>query len=143
MNKMKNLLNNDDRRIIKLSFLVVLIITFIVILTSIFLCVFGHISVLHTIWSAISPLLGYLSSVICYVKIVITTKKAISRLSERASKKFIFNNITNVIIYLIVLGLCGYIFWPSIFLAFTGIVCLKIIIIVLYGKYSKKVGDKK
>ena len=74
---------------------------------------------------------------------MITTKKAISRLSERASKKFIFNNITNVIIYLIVLGLCGYIFWPSIFLAFTGIVCLKIIIIVLYGKYSKKVGDKK
>ena len=143
MNKMKNLLNNDDRRIIKLSFLVVLIITFIVILTSIFLCVIGHISVLHTIWLAISPLLGYLSSVICYVKIVITTKKAISRLSERASKKFIFNNITNVIIYLIVLGLCGYIFWPSIFLAFTGIVCLKIIIIVLYGKYSKKVGDKK
>ena len=143
MNKMKNLLNNDDRRIIKLSFLVVLIITFIVILTSIFLCVIGHISVLHTIWLAISPLPGYLSSVICYVKIVITTKKAISRLSERASKKFIFNNITNVIIYLIVLGLCGYIFWPSIFLAFTGIVCLKIIIIVLYGKYSKKVGDKK
>lgn len=72
---MKNLLNNDDRRIIKLSFLVVLIITFIVILTSIFLCVIGHISVLHTIWLAISPLLGYLSSVICYVKIVITTKK--------------------------------------------------------------------
>ena len=101
---MKNLLNNDDRRIIKLSFLVVLIITFFLFLTSIFLCV---------------------------------------RLSERASKKFIFNNITNVIIYLIVLGLCGYIFWPSIFLAFTGIVCLKIIIIVLYGKYSKKVGDKK
>ena len=95
MNKMKNLLNNDDRRIIKLSFLVVLIITFIVILTSIFLCVIGHISVLHTIWLAISPLLGYLSSVICYVKIVITTKKAISRLSERASKKFIFNNILN------------------------------------------------
>ena len=104
------------------------------------MCIWAYF---RTIWLAISPLLGYLSSVICYVKIVITTKKAISRLSERASKKFIFNNITNVIIYLIVLGLCGYIFWPSIFLAFTGIVCLKIIIIVLYGKYSKKVGDKK
>lgn len=138
-----NLLNNDDRRIIKLSFFLVLIMTFITLLVSIFLCCKGYTNVFQTIWLIVSPLLGYLSSLICYIKIVITTKNVISRLSEKASKKFILNNVTNVIIYLIILGMCGYFFWPSIFLAFVGIICLKIIIIVLYGKYNKKAGDKK
>lgn len=89
-----------------------------------------------------SILLGYISSVVCYLKLVYVIFRETAFPSNKSKKAFVLNNLTNMIIYFSFLLFNLLIKWLNIYLCFIGMMIIKIIIYILYGR-KPKVGEKK
>ncbi len=125
--KIFKLLNNDDKKILKNS----------TILCSIFIVISIVLSLFFDWWRTtffISIIMGYLSSIICYFKLVYVTFKETAFPSNKSKKSFIINNISSMLIYFLFLLINQLINWLNIFLCFLGMMIVKIVIYILYAK---------
>lgn len=130
---MKHLLSNEDKTILKRSFWISVVIAFLAIIPS-FLISWWK-------WSfGISTLIGYLASAFCYVKLVYIVIKATNQEYRKPKKVFVLHNMLNLLIYFIALLVCQ--LWTSlnIFLCLLGILMIKIVIVISFGKKKQKVG---
>ncbi len=126
-------LSNDDFKILKISFIVML---FLIIFS---LCLALCFNCWQFSW-ALSILIGYLASVLNYVKLVYIVTNVTNFVYHNPKKVFILNNISSLLVYFIVLLVNVLIPIFNIFLCFLGIIIIKIIIIILFGKQSSKGG---
>ncbi len=133
--KIIKLLSNEDKCILKVSCITAIIISIITIIPAFFLNWWK--------WTFfLSILIGYLASVICYFKLVYVVFRETSLPTNQSKRAFIFNNLSNLLIYCVALMICFFVGCLNIFLCFLGMMIIKIIIIILYGR-QQKVGEKK
>jgi ATP synthase I chain len=133
--KIIKLLSSEDKCILKVSCITAIIISIITIIPAFFLNWWK--------WTFfLSILIGYLASVICYFKLVYVVFRETSLPTNQSKRAFIFNNLSNLLIYCVALMICFFVGCLNIFLCFLGMMIIKIIIIILYGR-QQKVGEKK
>ncbi len=133
--KIIKILSNEDKAIIKISFIATLIISILLIFPSFF----------FDWWKwpfFLSVFIGYLASFVCYLKLVYAVFRETSFPSDKSKGAFVLNNISSMLIYCLFLLLCHFVSWLNIFLCFIGMMIIKIVIYILYGK-KPKVGEKK
>lgn len=131
---MKHFLSNEDKTILRRSFWMSLVIAILAIVPSFFISWWK--------WSfGISTLIGYLASAFCYVKLVYIVIKATNQEYSKPKKVFVLHNMLNLLIYFVVLLGCQ--LWSSlnIFMCLLGILMIKIIIVISFGKKKQKVGE--
>lgn len=130
---MRQLLLNEDRTILKRSFWLALGVAIVAIIPSFFISWWK--------WSfGLSTLIGYLASAFCYVKLVYIVVKATNQEYRRPKKVFVLHNMLNLLIYFAVLIVCQLWNCLNIFLCFLGILTIKIVIVISFGKKKQKVG---
>lgn len=130
---MKHLLSNEDQMVLKRSFWLALGVAILAIVPSFFISWWQ--------WSfGISTLIGYGASALCYVKLVYVVTKATNQEYRKPKKVFVLHNMINLLIYFIVLLICQ--LWKgfNIFLCLFGILTIKIVIVLSFGKKKQKVG---
>lgn len=135
--KIIQILSNEDKTILKFSFLISVCASAIAIIPT-FLFDWWK-------WSFfLSVLLGYAASVICYLKIVYITFRETAFPSKKSKNAFVFNNLTNMVIYFAFLLLNLLVKWLNIYLCLIGMIVIRIVIYILYGRKPKiKVGEKR
>lgn len=126
MKKILTILSNEDIKILKTSFIV-----------SVILSVFLTIPSLFVDWWKIcfglSVFIGNLSGMINYYKLVVITTKVTNFEYQNPKRTFVFNNLSSLLIYFIVLVFCTLIKVFNIFTCALGIFIIKVVIIILYG----------
>lgn len=133
--KVIQILSNEDKKILKLSFFVSIVFSTMMIIPAF---IFNWWK-----WSFfLSVLLGYTASAVCYLKLVYVIFRETAFPSNKSKKAFVLNNLTNMIIYFSFLLFNLLIKWLNIYLCFIGMMIIKIIIYILYGR-KPKVGEKK
>lgn len=133
--KVIQILSNEDKKILKLSFFVSIVCSIIMIIP-VFIFYWWK-------WSYfLSVLLGYIASAVCYLKLVYIIFRETAFPSNKSKKAFVLNNLTNMIIYFSFLLFNLLIEWLNIYLCFIGMMIIKIIIYIVYGR-KPKVGEKK
>lgn len=135
--KIIQILSKEDKTILKVSFLVSVGVSIVAIVLA---CILDW-------WKGsffLSVILGYVASAICYLKIVYVTFRETAFPSHRSKKAFVFNNLTNMMIYFGFLLFHLFMKGLNIYLCFLGMIIIKVVIYILYGRQPKvKVGEKK
>lgn len=134
MKKMMKILSNEDKKILKYSFFVSIILTIILAIPTIFIKWWN-------IGFGVSVFIGYFASAISYYKLVVVTTRVTNFYYENPKRVFILNNLSSLLIYFIVLLICTLVKIFNIFLCALGIFIIKIIIIVLYGNNKKTIKN--
>ena len=93
---MINNLTNEDLKILKLSFIVMFCLVIISLVFAFFIDFWQYT------W-ALSILIGYISAVICYIKLVYVVTNVTNFIYQNPKKVFILNNLSSLLIYFIVL----------------------------------------
>ena len=132
---MINNLTNEDLKILKLSFIVMFCLVIISLVFAFFIDFWQYT------W-ALSILIGYISAVICYIKLVYVVTNVTNFIYQNPKKVFILNNLSSLLIYFIVLLISVLVPIFNICLCFLGIVIIKIVIIILYGRKPKAKEDE-
>ncbi|MCM1260078.1 MAG: hypothetical protein NC182_03975 [Prevotella sp.] len=130
---MKQLLSNEDQIVLKRSFWLALGVAIVAIIPSFFIPWWK--------WSfGISTLIGYLASAFCYVKLVYIVIKVTNQEYQKPKKVFVLHNMLNLLIYFVVLLVCQ--LWKgfNIFFCLFGILTIKIVIVISFGRKKQKVG---
>lgn len=130
---MKQLLSNEDQTILKCSFYFALGVAIVAIIPSFFISWWK--------WSfGLSTLIGYLASAFCYVKLVYIVIKATNQEYRNPKKIFVLHNMLNLLIYFVALLVCQLWKGLNIFLCLLGILTIKIVIVIFFGRKKQKVG---
>lgn len=133
--KIFKILSSEDKKILQVSSVSAIVVSIMLIIPTFFLSWWK--------WPFfLSVLIGYLASAICYLKLVYIVFRETSLPTNQSKRAFIFNNLSSLLIYFAVLIVCFFIEWLDIFLCFLGMMIIKIIIIILYGR-QQKVGETK
>ena len=132
---MINNLTNEELKILKLSFIVMFCLVIISLVFAFFIDFWQYT------W-ALSILIGYISAVICYIKLVYVVTNVTNFIYQNPKKVFILNNLSSLLIYFIVLLISVLVPIFNIYLCFLGIVIIKIVIIILYGRKPKAKEDE-
>ncbi|MCM1514059.1 MAG: hypothetical protein NC090_03640 [Anaeroplasma bactoclasticum] len=130
---MKQCLSNEDQTILKRSFYFALGVSIVATIPSFFISWWR--------WSfGLSTLIGYLASAFCYVKLVYIVIKATNQEYRNPKKVFVLHNMLNLLIYFVALLVCQ--LWKgfNIFLCLCGILTIKIVIVISFGRKKQKVG---
>ena len=126
---------NEDLKILKLSFIVMLCLVVISLGFAFFIDFWQYT------W-ALSIFIGYISAVISYIKLVYVVTNVTNFIYQNPKKVFILNNLSSLFIYFIVLLISVLVPIFNIYLCFLGIVIIKIVIIILYGRKPKAKEDE-
>lgn len=131
MKKIISILSKDDIKIIKVSFGVGIILSLILTIPYLFIDWWK-------IGFGLSVLLGNIASIITYYKLVVITTKVTNFEYQNPRKVFIFNNLSSLLIYFVILLFCTLIKIFSIFTCALGIFIIKAVIIILFGIKKEK-----
>lgn len=133
--KVIKILSSEDKHILKISGITALVVSILTSIPTAFLKWWK--------WSFfLSVFIGYLASVLCYLKLVYVVFRETSFPTNHSKRAFIVNNLSSLLIYCAALLICLFVEWLNIFLCFLGMMMIKVSIVVLYGR-QQKVGERK
>lgn len=124
-------LDKSDLKTLKISFIVGVILALIAFILAFFL------NWWHKLWF-LSIFIGLFSASFCYIKLVYVTTNVTNFIYKNPKKAFIINNLTSLLIYFLALLICTIVNIFNIYLCFLGILILKIVIIIRFGRKPKK-----
>lgn len=125
-----NNLSQSDKKTIKISFIINIFLMIICL----------GLSFIIKSWSYsyfFSILIGYLSSLFNYVKLVTVVTNVTNGSYQNAKKAYVINNLTSLILYFVVLLICTIVHLFNIFLCFLGIIIIKVVLIFQYTIFDK------